>query len=577
MVKIRKVEICHFRGIECLLWYPRPGINCLVGPGDSGKSTVLDAIDLCLGARRNVSFTDIDFHQLNVDTPITISVTVGDLDEGLKDLDAYGLYVGGFHAKDRRLEGEPGRDLETVLTIRLTVESDLEPSWALVSERASELGQTRNLRWADRARLAPTRIGALAGYHLSWRRGSILNRVSSERVETSGALANAARRARVTFGDAVKGELEETLGIVKDTAQELGVSIGESIMATLDADSVSFSSGTISLHQDAGVPLRALGTGSTRLLIAGLHRKSAEESAIVLVDELEYGLEPQRIVRFLGSLDAKKSNSPLQVFMTTHSPVALRELSGNQLLITRPGSTKHQLLAAGVSDPIQKALRLYPDAFLAKTIIACEGASEVGFVRGIDLHRTGKGGIAIAAQGVALVDCGGGSSDNPFERAKAFLSLGYRVAVFRDNDKEPTKGVESEFSDNGGRVFTWEKGNALEDALFMSMSDEAVGKLLDRAVQIHGSELIDEHIKSASGNTLDLAGIRVEGLADGYSVATRQCLSKAAQFKRKGWFKSVTWMEDVANDIVAPNLAGAKSGFIAIVDAIFEWCGNARE
>lgn len=32
-----------------------------MGPGDSGKTTILDAIDLCLGARRNVSFSDTDF------------------------------------------------------------------------------------------------------------------------------------------------------------------------------------------------------------------------------------------------------------------------------------------------------------------------------------------------------------------------------------------------------------------------------------------------------------------------------------------------------------------------------------
>ena len=29
---------------------PAPGINCLIGPGDIGKSTLLDAIDLCMGA-----------------------------------------------------------------------------------------------------------------------------------------------------------------------------------------------------------------------------------------------------------------------------------------------------------------------------------------------------------------------------------------------------------------------------------------------------------------------------------------------------------------------------------------------
>ena len=109
-------------------------------------------------------------------------------------------------------------------------------------------------------------------------------------------------------------------------AQELGVHIGAKAKALLDSHSVSFGGGTISLHNENGVPLRSLGVGSTRLLVAGLQRKAAGRASIVLSDELEYGLEPHRIARFLGSLGAKEAAAPFQAFLTTHSPVALREL-----------------------------------------------------------------------------------------------------------------------------------------------------------------------------------------------------------------------------------------------------------
>lgn len=49
MVRVCKVEIRNFRSIRLLTWQPSPGLNCLIGPGDSGKTTILDAIDLCLG------------------------------------------------------------------------------------------------------------------------------------------------------------------------------------------------------------------------------------------------------------------------------------------------------------------------------------------------------------------------------------------------------------------------------------------------------------------------------------------------------------------------------------------------
>jgi hypothetical protein len=52
MARIRHVQIENFRCIQHLVWVPSPGINCLIGPGDSGKSSILDAIDYCLGARR---------------------------------------------------------------------------------------------------------------------------------------------------------------------------------------------------------------------------------------------------------------------------------------------------------------------------------------------------------------------------------------------------------------------------------------------------------------------------------------------------------------------------------------------
>lgn len=577
MARIRKIEIKNFRGVREFSWLPSPGINCLIGAGDSGKSSILDSIDLCLGARRNIQFTDADFYKLDVETPVSIAVTIGELDDALKNIDGYGQYLRGFKADTGQIEDEPETGLETVLTVQLTVGSDLEPSWTLVSERAAAQDQTRNLAWGDRVRLAPTRIGVMADYHLGWRRGSVLNRVSEERADASAALAKAARDARAAFGDEVQDQLGETLGIVAATAKELGIPIGENLKAMLDAHSVSFSGGTIALHDEDGIPLRGLGIGSTRLLIAGLQRKAAAQSTIILIDELEYGLEPHRIIRLLGSLGAKEKNPPLQVFMTTQSPVALRELAGSQLFVTRPAADKHEVLTIGTADDIQSTIRLYPDAFLAPSVVVCEGASEVGLVRGLDQYRTANGHNAITAQGTALVDCGGGDADRPFKRATAFRALGYRAAVVRDDDKKPTAGVEAAFTADGGKVVAWRDGRTLEDELFLSMTDDGVGKLIDRAVELHGEELVNEHIKSASQNAKDLNAVQTESLINGITPASRQILGKAARTKKAGWFKSVTWMEDVARDIVGPDLANVDAGFRALVDAIFAWAGNARE
>ena len=86
----------------------------------------------------------------------------------------------------------------------------------------------------------------------------------------------------------------------------------------LDAHSVSFNGGTISLHDDGGVPLRGLGVGSARLLVAGLQREAAGRFDDHSHRRVGTWLEPYRIIRLLGSLGAKEKDPPLQAAGLRH-------------------------------------------------------------------------------------------------------------------------------------------------------------------------------------------------------------------------------------------------------------------
>ncbi len=114
-------------------------------PGDSSKTTIIDAIDFCLGARRNISFADTDFYGLDVTQPISITVTLGSLSDALMRLDSYGNYLQAFNRANGLVTEEPEQGLETVLCLRLTVDSELEPVWSLVSQRAQAQGLERNI------------------------------------------------------------------------------------------------------------------------------------------------------------------------------------------------------------------------------------------------------------------------------------------------------------------------------------------------------------------------------------------------------------------------------------------------
>lgn len=569
MARIRRLKISNFRSIQALDWVPSPGINCLIGPGDSGKSTILDAIDLCLGARRSSSFGDMDFFALNVEVPITISVTLGDLPASLMDIDFYGDFLRGFNLETGEVEDEPRVGLETVITLLLQVGADLEPSWTLFSERAELQQLERSLPWKERSALAPARIGSFASSNLSWSRGSVLNRLTDERAELGAELARAARQARANFGNQAAAHLTQTLGVVQQTAQNLGISVGAMPQALLDAHSVSIGEGAIALHSETGIPLRSLGTGSSRLLVAGLQRAAASAAPIALVDEVEFGLEPHRLMRFLDSLGAKDAAAPLQVFMTTHSPVALRELSGNQLFVVRSGPERHRVMTAGQANEVQSTLRTDPEAFLAKSIIVCEGASEVGFARGLDQWWVSLGATSFLAHGGAYVNAGGGSPDNSLIRGTALRNLGYRVLVFVDADKPSTAGLAEAFLAAGGQILTWRQGLTLEDEIFRHLSDQAVDALLAKAEAIVGAELMNEHIQTRSQGRVTLNDIQAERLVDGYSPSKRELLGIASRIRNSGWFKSLTTYQEVARDIVGPSLQNADAGFMAVTNQLW--------
>lgn len=150
--------------------------------------------------------------------------------------------------------------------------------------------------------------------------------------------------------------------------------------------------------------------------------KAAERSSIVLVDELDHGLEPHRIIRPLGALGAKETPPLLQVFMTTYSQVAVVEFSADQLHVVRRRDNTHEVLLASSAGDVQGTIWAEPQAMLAGTILVCEGATEVGLIRSIDQFYDAD--IPIAACSSALVD---GKGTNTFTRALALQALGYRT------------------------------------------------------------------------------------------------------------------------------------------------------
>lgn len=302
-------------------------------------------------------------------------------------------------------------------------------------------------------------------------------------------------------------------------------------------------------------------------MIAGLQRKASERSSIVLVDELEHGLEPHRIIRFVHSLGSKEEAAPLQVFATSHSPVALSELSIAQLGVVRRSAEKHEILTTPADDNLQGIIRTSPGAFLASSVYVCEGASEIGLLRGFDQFIVSKGRTSIFAAGAFLVNAGG--CTNIYRIAEVFRRLGYRVAALRDDDVQPTPELENAFGEAGGRIFMWRNGLTTEDEIFRSVSDDAVRKLVAYACELHTNETIDSQISSASSGQYNLASI-----SDGeISTELRHKLGSVSKSK-KSWFKNITDMEYVAREIIGPDLKNVDPVFARTAGQVLGWSTN---
>ena len=465
-MRVRHLSVRNFRGIRSLDW-PVPDENalCLIGRGDSTKSTILEALRRVFHPQWNLSFDDADFHLCDTTNSITIEAVLGNLPDAFRDLENYGHCLCGWNSEACARTDDPGDGLEDALRIRLTVTADLEPAWSVIKNDEDE---GIPFKPSDRAKVAVSLIGAVSDRHLTWSRGSILSQLTETENITS-SLADAARAAKAALELRREHDLTNFDGVARiaeATAVALGVNVAASYRAHLDADAINVRVAGLALH-DGDMPLRQLGLGSKRMLTTGLQRQALQKPHITLFDEVELGLEPHRIARLLQHL---KKDDTGQYFLATHSPVVLRELTIADLHIVHCDGGNINVVAAdqpAIADTIQGKIRHSAEAFLAPKIVVCEGATEVGFLHGLDDYWIESGNKhSFAYRGVALFNANGASKIK--EIAKTLKTLGYSVAVLADSD-DPNQfsDVHAQGLRNAGiTVAKWDDGLSIEERVF---------------------------------------------------------------------------------------------------------------
>ncbi|MFT6843612.1 MAG: putative ATP-dependent endonuclease of OLD family [Psychroserpens sp.] len=533
MAKIHSLRISNYRGIEKLEQvFGITDFICLIGRGDSGKTTILDAISKVLSPMWNQTFHDTDFYNGNISNPIEIEASLYDLPISLTNENKYGLYIRGLEKETNIIYDDIKDDYLEILTIKLIVDKNLEPKWTIVNNRENQ--EEIEMRANDRAKLNVFLVSDYVDKHFSWSKGnplySLLKQDDSIN-EKNNIILEAFREAKQEIDTSSFNHLDDTVKKVVDSASKLGADIKDSTTrTTIDFKDISINNQRISLHDDK-IPFRLKGKGSKRIISMAIQTELSKLGGILLIDEIEQGLEPDRAQHLAQTL--KRENKG-QIFITTHSRDVLVELTTTDLFRVKNNYSK----LYEFDSSLQGCIRSNPEAFFSNKVLVCEGPTEIGFCRGLNNYLITEKGINSAIKGVRFAN-GGGSTQ--IDYTKAFLNAGYKVCLFCDSDVQKINDEKSSLSTLGVTIIDSDDKKAMENHIFEDLPWDAIKELIEYRIDEKDEDSVKASINSKHTSELG------ENWKDIDSKDLRDAIYKSSIVKKKEWFKRTDHGEFIGN------------------------------
>lgn len=527
-MQIRRLKIKRFRGIQNLTWTPSAGFNCLTGPGDAGKSTILEAISTVLSAAPGRVASEYDYFDGNVADGFVIEALLGRLEDSL--LRAWPVApLWTWMAETEQAQADPDPAGEGVLCVRARGTEDLEIEHVLVDPSDGEVPLSPSKR--NLFGLSTLGPATTAFRELRMSRGSLLAR-TLDRQHLRGLVTEAVQTSRESFTP--PGEVQSRLDLLSSARSALVPGAGDLTLAMLSPRGQNLLGmiGLFARRTATDVPLLNAGLGTQQLTLFTLATSLIESTPLFVVDEVESGLEPFRqrelIARVRDTIGADG-----QAFVTTHSPAAVGEMSVVELQRVDGGQNgNHSVRPFPAS--LESIKNADPEALLCRLPVLVEGQTELGLVETAFAPLVASIGTTLGALGIRLVD--GGGQPRVFGPLRALRDMGLRCGSFLDTE-EAHGGKRQELADDPGVAFgTYSAGKGLEDALAVTLPIEA----LEGVVRLPGPGRRDvsdgryQQVNELAGNqarTLlsDLAG----------DLGEERCRDLFATAAKKGaWFKT---------------------------------------
>ena len=347
-------------------------MNVLLGGGDVGKTTILDAIGLLLSPTNPATLCDTDYFDRAIAEGFVIEAVVAlPADSGIHR-QGRSSWPWEWNGKEPIVPSisKPGEATgRPVYRLRVSGHEDFEISHEIVQPD----GSTDFLSTSLRRSIGLVRLSGddRDDRDLRLVSGSALDRLISDKTLRS-RLANEVAKSDVS------SELSEESKLILQSldktfhARHLPEGLDLEITGG-QGFSIAALVGLTALRSGVRLPLASWGSGTRRIAALTISEQKQGEAPVTIVDEIERGLEPYRQRSLMDKLQTGKS----QVFITTHSPSSLSAASKASLWYVDHSGT----VGALKSKEVDRHREYDPETFLARLTVVAEGATEVGFVK----------------------------------------------------------------------------------------------------------------------------------------------------------------------------------------------------
>ena len=549
--RICKLTIQRFRGIQSLTWLPAKGMNVILGGGDVGKTTILEAIALLLSPSNTLVISEADYwardsaQEFVIEAVMTLPDATG---IGSQNTFAWPWAWNGQDAIAPSADGQDGLPTpgEPVYRVRVRGTTELELAWEVMQPN----DEFNHFSTAVRRRIGLVRMSADERNDRDLRLvyGSALDRL----------LADNALRARIgkqvaglnlheSLNDEGKGAIESLDVRMADAALPSALKLG---LTTSQGLSIGALIGLLATKNGVALPLSSWGAGTRRMAALEIASSTDKEASVTLIDEIERGLEPYRLRKLINTL----AEQPGQIFLTTHSPVAIScAEDGHLWYLDSLGS-----IGALPRDKIGPQQKRDPETFLARLAVIAEGPTEVGFLQFL-LEKAFKSNPL--DHGVRV--CDGQGNDATLDLLETLASSGLLFASLADDEgtaPQRWKNLKEKLKE---RLLQWPKGctedhviGAVPEAKLLELLQDGEGELdgyrlrtlADRlGLQDKTTAAIDAALTASGQTWRALIIAAATGSKDGAPEGQEKTWKKHSQ----QWFKSTDGGKELAQKMVA--------------------------